>query len=228
MSGVQAAADGLGRDVMLAGQGLDGGALRVGGDDFGGLVRRERGRAAESLAGGLGGGDALAGVLADHVPLELQHRGQHVDHHLGAGIIGGQIDPRQQPGLHPQVQAAAEEDGPQGQDVGDRAKQAGGVGDADGVADCGLVQQLGEPRPVQGELAAGGGRVLVDGGAGGDQRGQGVPPAGVGLLVGGVSQVDAVGLSDQVPSPQGGPGGVRRALRPLWGAKRRGGSGDRI
>jgi hypothetical protein len=70
------------------------------------------------------------------------------------------------------VQATADEHGAQGEDVGDRAEQAGGVGDADGVADGGLVQELGESRAVQGEPAAGGGEVLVDGGVGGQQRGQ--------------------------------------------------------
>jgi len=40
------------------------------------------------------------------------------------------------------VQAAADEQRAQGEDVGDGSEQAGGVGDADSVADGRLVQQL--------------------------------------------------------------------------------------
>jgi hypothetical protein len=61
----------------------------------------------------------LAGGLADHVALEFQDGGQHVDHHLGARVVGGQVGPRQRPGFDTQVQAAADEDGAQGENVGD-------------------------------------------------------------------------------------------------------------
>lgn len=90
-------------------------------DDGGGLVRVDGGGA----AGGLGGGDAFAGVLADHVALELQDG----DHHFGAGVVAGQVDPGQQSGFDAQVKAAADERGAQGEDVGDGAEQAGGVED---------------------------------------------------------------------------------------------------
>jgi len=86
--------------------------------------------------------------------LELQHGGEDGDHHLGAGIVAGEVDAGQQAGLDAQVQAAADEDGAQGEDVGDGAEEPGGVGDADGVADGGFVQQLGEAGAVKGKLAA--------------------------------------------------------------------------
>ncbi|MFB7672330.1 hypothetical protein ACFC26_13030 [Kitasatospora purpeofusca] len=77
---------------MLLGEGLDGGAFAERLDHLRRLVRVERGGAAEGLAGGFRGGDAFAGVLRDHVALELQHGGEHVHHHLGAGVVGGEVD----------------------------------------------------------------------------------------------------------------------------------------
>nr|WP_318271999.1 hypothetical protein [Microbispora triticiradicis] len=171
---------------------MNGGTLAVLLDDGGRLVLVEGGGAAEGLAGGLGGGDALAGVLADHVALELQHGLQDRDHHFRARVVAGQVDAGQQSGFDAQVEAAADEYGAQGEDVGDGAEQAGGVGDTDGVTDCGRMQQCGEARAVEGELPAGGGGVFVDRGACGQQGGEGVPLAGVGLLVGGVPQIDQV------------------------------------
>jgi hypothetical protein len=155
--GVENAADGLGGDAVLPGQGLDGGALAVGCRDGGRRARVEGGGAAQGLAGCFGGSDTLAGVLADHVALELQHGGEDGDHHLGSGVVAGQVDTGQQAGLDAQVQAAADEHRAQGEDVGDGAEDAGGIGNADGVADGGFVKQLGEAGAVQGKLAAGGG-----------------------------------------------------------------------
>lgn len=90
--GVQDTADRLRVDLVLPSEGLDGGAFAERLDHLRCLVLVERGGAAERLAGGFGGGNAFAGVLREHVALELQHGGEHVHHHLGAEIVGGEVD----------------------------------------------------------------------------------------------------------------------------------------
>nr|WP_232542890.1 hypothetical protein [Streptomyces sp. QHH-9511] len=83
--GIEDPADRFRVDLVAAGQRLDSGSFAERLDHLRRLVRVERGGAAECLACGFGGGDAFAGVLADHVALELQHGGEDGDHHLGAG-----------------------------------------------------------------------------------------------------------------------------------------------
>lgn len=166
---------------MPSSEGFDGGAVVVGSDDRAGRVGGDGCGPAENLARCLGRGDALVGVLADHVPGTPARR-------LGlrpSSQFRGRRRPGQRrtaDGLDAQEQAAADQHWAQREDVGHRAEQPGGIGDADRVVDSGRVQQGRESLPTQGQDVGGSRGILEDGASGGQQRGQGMALAGVGLL----------------------------------------------
>nr|WP_037599543.1 hypothetical protein [Streptacidiphilus rugosus] len=134
-------------------------------------------------------GYPFAGVLRDHVPLELQHSGEHRDEQLRHRVVGREVHPSPGPGGDPQVEAAALEEGPDVEDVAHRAEKPRGVGKPDRVADGSRVQQLEEAGALERVEATGRRWILERGGAAREVGGEGVPLAGVGLLDGRVTQV---------------------------------------